>query len=404
MDVKVIRTETEYEIALAEIENLMDEDPESDSPDGERLGLLTLVVREYESEHYQIESPDPIEAIEFRMEQENLAPRDLIPYLGSRSKVSEVLARKRPLTLAMIRALSSGLGIPAKVLIGQTDCSSSEIDIDWSRFPFREMRKRGWFSEGVSKDAKKESLLREFFEQAGHSAPASLVLCRASCIRTGREMDSYALAAWTARVASQARRRSPRSHYQPQSINAASLRELVQLSVFDDAPNRARQFLADLGIVMVVERHLPGTYLDGATIITKGTYPIVGLTLRYDRIDNFWFTLMHELAHVALHIDSDTAYFFDNLDVDSASGLDSQENEADELARDLLIPGNAWNGSLASQSPSPKTARLLAGELGIHPAIVAGRMCYEFNEYRRFSKLVGSGEVRRHFPEVKWKT
>jgi HTH-type transcriptional regulator / antitoxin HigA len=74
------------------------------------------------------------------------------------------------------------------------------------------------------------------------------------------------------------------------------------------------------------------------------------------------------------------------------------------LARDLLIPGNAWNGSLASQSPSPKTARLLAGELGIHPAIVAGRMCYEFNEYRRFSKLVGSGEVRRHFPEVKWKT
>ncbi len=94
-------------------------DAEPGSADEEALELWGLLIREYEKEHYPIELPDPIDAILFRMEQAGLKPKDLIPYIGSQSKVSEVLNRKRRLSLTMIRALQQGLGIPAEVLLQQ---------------------------------------------------------------------------------------------------------------------------------------------------------------------------------------------------------------------------------------------------------------------------------------------
>jgi HTH-type transcriptional regulator/antitoxin HigA len=115
--VKVIKTDAEHQDALTEIRRLMALDPDPNTPDGDKLELLALLVEEYESKRYPFELPDPIDAILFRMEQQGLRQRDLVPYFGSRSKVSEVLHRKRPLTLAMIRCLHAGLGLPAHVLI-----------------------------------------------------------------------------------------------------------------------------------------------------------------------------------------------------------------------------------------------------------------------------------------------
>jgi HTH-type transcriptional regulator/antitoxin HigA len=115
MDMKIIKNEAEYEAALTRIEGLMDADP--DSPEKEELELLALLVEKYEGEHYPIDLPDPIEAIKFRMAQEGLKPKDMVAYLGSQSKVSEVLNYKRPLSLTMMRALNQGLGIPAEVLL-----------------------------------------------------------------------------------------------------------------------------------------------------------------------------------------------------------------------------------------------------------------------------------------------
>ena len=89
---KVIKNETEYRENLIALENLLDSDPSSGTPENEELELLTLLVQDYESKRYQFVPPDPVEAIRFRMEQQNLTPRDLIPYIGSRSKVSEVLS------------------------------------------------------------------------------------------------------------------------------------------------------------------------------------------------------------------------------------------------------------------------------------------------------------------------
>lgn len=116
---RIIKNEKEYNRCLKEIEALIDIDPKPGTPGADRLELLTLVVSKYEERKYPLPSPDPIEAINFRMEQQGLKSKDLIPYIGSRSKVSEVLNRKRPLSLKMIRALNKGLGIPAEVLLNE---------------------------------------------------------------------------------------------------------------------------------------------------------------------------------------------------------------------------------------------------------------------------------------------
>ena len=115
MDIRPIRTEADYQAALAEIERLFG--TALNTPEGDRLDVLTTLVEAYEDLHYRIPAPDPVEAIKYYMESRGLSRGDLEPYLGSRAGVSEVLSRKRPLSLSMIRRLHTGLGIPADVLI-----------------------------------------------------------------------------------------------------------------------------------------------------------------------------------------------------------------------------------------------------------------------------------------------
>jgi HTH-type transcriptional regulator/antitoxin HigA len=115
MDICPIRTLSDYETALAEIDRLFDAAP--NTPDGDRLDVLATLVEAYEQQHYQIPAPDPIEAIKYHMESRALTRRDLEPYLGSRARVAEVLNRKRQLSLDMIRRLHLGLGIPADILV-----------------------------------------------------------------------------------------------------------------------------------------------------------------------------------------------------------------------------------------------------------------------------------------------
>ena len=126
---------------------------------------------------------------------------------------------------------------------------------------------------------------------------------------------------------------------------------------------------------------------------------MIGLTLRYDRIDNFWFTLLHELAHVGLHLDNDRGdWFVDDLTLPNPEGgEDPAETEADERARDALIPPEAWEASPVRVKPSAVSVINLALTLGIHPAIVAGRVRHERGNYRLLSQFVGTGEVRRQF-------
>jgi len=115
MEIRPIKSETDYEATLKEIEGLMSAEP--DSPQGDRLDVLVTLVEAYEREQYPIGFPDPVEAIKFRMEQQGLSVEDLVPVIGRKNRVYEVLARKRPLTLRMIEGLHERFSIPAESLL-----------------------------------------------------------------------------------------------------------------------------------------------------------------------------------------------------------------------------------------------------------------------------------------------
>ena len=115
MQIKPIKTEKDYNNALKEIERLFDSKP--GTAEGDHLEVLSILVEAYEDEHYPIPAPDRVEAINYFMESRGLTRIDIEPYIGSRARVSEILNRKRPLTLTMIQRLHTGLGIPAEILV-----------------------------------------------------------------------------------------------------------------------------------------------------------------------------------------------------------------------------------------------------------------------------------------------
>ena len=142
MNLKPILTDEDYEAALARVWEIFDAEP--GTPEGEELDTLVDLVEEYEDRHFPMGYPDPVEAIKFRMEQAGLKQRDLIPFIGSRAKVSEVLSGKRDLTMKMARALHEHLGIPADVLLQKPGGTFENMsgDVQWSRFPLKEMARR----------------------------------------------------------------------------------------------------------------------------------------------------------------------------------------------------------------------------------------------------------------------
>ena len=120
MEVRAIRSETAYKKMLAQVSALVDLDPDPNSPEGERLEVLSTLVEAYERDHYPMAPPDPIDAIRFHMDQTGMTVADLVPYVGSRSRVYEVLNGTRSLSMTMIRRLLT-LGIPASSLVGQPE-------------------------------------------------------------------------------------------------------------------------------------------------------------------------------------------------------------------------------------------------------------------------------------------
>jgi HTH-type transcriptional regulator/antitoxin HigA len=127
VDIRLIKTDDDYEAALKEIERLMEAEVEPNTPDGDLLDVLSTLVEAYEDENYPIPLPDPIEAIKYYMESRGLSRSDLEPFIGSRARVSEILNRKRTLSLNMIRKLSAGLGIPTEILIQPYSLEENQI-------------------------------------------------------------------------------------------------------------------------------------------------------------------------------------------------------------------------------------------------------------------------------------
>ena len=394
--IRPIRSEEDYKAACARILELMD--AEADTPEGDELDVLADLVEHYEDKHYLIGMPSVISAIEFRMDQAGLTRRDLIPFIGSRQKVSEILTGKRDITMSMARALHKHLGIPADVLLQEPGAAfdSTFEEIDPRRFPLKEMAKRGWIPQLPDLLDRAEEMINAMLEKAGGPQAAAFPLYRKNGHRRiNAKTDPYALKAWCWRVLGLANQSPPEAGYRPGTVTERFMREVAQLSVYEDGPRRAQERLAAHGIALVTERHLPRTHLDGAALCFWNGRPVIGLTLRYDRIDNFWFSLMHELAHVGRHLDCDeNDLFIDDL---SLTGEDPLEEEADRVARDALIPPRLWESSLVRERATILAVYDFAREAGVHPAVIAGRVRHERGNYRLLSQLVGSGKVRSQF-------
>jgi HTH-type transcriptional regulator/antitoxin HigA len=394
-----IRTEADHKVALARIDALME--AEAGTPEADELTVLAELVESYEAKHFPIERPTPLEAIRFRMEQAGLEPRDLEPYIGSRGKVSEVLSGKQPLTLAMIRALHQHLGIPAEVLVAEpiSESGAESASLDWVRFPINEMVKRGWLHAMASTKGRAEEIIRELIDKAGGMSAIPMPLCRRNdAMRQNAKTDTYALLAWCLKVLAAARDQKLSGSYQSGSITLEALADLAKLSAHDDGPKRAKEALSSWGVHLICLSHLPKTYLDGAALRSAdGKSPIVALTLRYDRIDNFWFSLMHELAHVGRHFNSEMEAFVDDFSLRDAPSRkeDVREDEADAWAEEALISGEDWQTSGLRSRPSYSTIIAFSQRIGVHPAIIAGRIRHETRNFRAFAPLLGTGEVRK---------
>jgi HTH-type transcriptional regulator / antitoxin HigA len=400
---KVIKTREEHEQALAEAERLVALDPEDGTSEAERLELLALLIEDFEKRTFSFPAVDPIEFIEFRMEEQGLRQKDLVQILGSRSRVSEVLGRKRPLTVQMIRSLSTDLGIPADLLIGKkrddVRSSATSTDLDWTKFPYAEMDRRGWFASVQKRAKSAEDALRAFLAEVMPTRAAQVMYRRRF---KGEELDDrayYSTLAWTARVLMRAKTvRLPKGSFEANRITVETLRDLARLSWFRDGPKLALEFLANLGIATVVEPRLPNAVLDGAALLSEQRVPVIGLTLRIDRVDNFWFTLLHECAHVWKHLESPDEAFIDRLD--GSEGGSIKEREANRVARDAFISRATWERSEARKAPTRENIQQLADSLHIHPAIVVGRLQYETGSYEIFRDLLGQSTVRKHFADV----
>jgi HTH-type transcriptional regulator/antitoxin HigA len=190
--------------------------------------------------------------------------------------------------------------------------------------------------------------------------------------------------------------------FQRSRIDEELLRYVARLSWMPDGPRSAIRFLENCGIVVVIEPHLPATHLDGAAMLSSHGTPVIGLTLREDRLDNFWFTLMHELVHAWLHLDAKGYRAIVDERIEQAEEDERIEVEANAKAAEILIPRASWKRSQAYLWPTSKSIREFASRLQIHPAIVAGRIRNERKDFSLFSKLVGYHQVRVHFPETRW--
>lgn len=271
-------------------------------------------------------------------------------------------------------------------------------ELEWSRFPIREMYKRQWF-EGFdgSLDAALEEANNLVLDYLSRVIVKPAIALHRKRVRTGSLLDEYALLAWECRILSLASKVNIRGSYKASTIDDQWISGLSLISEKPDGPLHAKEYLEKAGIALVVEPHLTGTHLDGAALLSSRG-PVIGLTLRYDRLDNFWFVLFHELFHVIKHLRRRRLVrIFDDLDSESTDKL---EHEADSLAREALISQNIWDRALARYVRSSESVIEKAKELHISPAIVAGRIRYEANNYIILNDLTGQGEVRKHFPEA----
>jgi HTH-type transcriptional regulator/antitoxin HigA len=326
----------------------------------------------------------------------NLTQSELAANLGLKMQQIQKYEAERysSASLKTLIRIASGLNISISGDVQIKPIEAPEI-LDVKNYPFKQMFQRNWFGNyvGSLNEAIKDSgdLIANFFEAAG--IPDFKYSLTKKLVRSGSILNEFALNAWYARVLLKAKEQRLTTPFDKALLDAAWLKNLAELSKDSTNLKQVTLYLKNSGIRFVIEPQLDGTFLDGAALLMDNINPVIALTLRYDRLDNFWFVLFHEIAHIILHLSGDLNAIFDDLDVK----IDGIEKEADELALNSLISNEIWRKSLVRFRPSEKAIINQAEILNIHPALVAGRIRRETGLYHQFTELIGANMVRKQF-------
>ena len=340
----------------------------------------------------------PGEYIKDELEARGWTQSDLAEILGrSRPKINELINGKRAITIQTAKELAAAFGTSAQVWLNlETQWQlwrdrSTEDAVDrraklYALAPIKDLEKRGWIASSKNVDVVEQQVL-DFFEiKSLDESPAWLK--SAARQSTPYIAPNPAQAAWLYRV----RQLAPAIH--AEAFNSARLPgfiegELQPLMANVEDVRAVPLRLAQVGIRFVLLQHLPRTKIDGATIWLTPDQPVIAVSTRYDRIDHFWFTLMHEIGHVKAGDGKERNWLLDN-DLASSEGSPGEkppfEVEADRFASEQLISSEDFEDFVNRVGPYYSDERVIgfARRLKIHPGIVAGRIHHRTGNFQQF--------------------
>ena len=312
--------------------------------------------------------------------------------------------------------IADALGIDTSICVltnfaGEPGTSPETIgqkseEMDWAKFPIQEVYNRGWITK--SEHQTEKETFRNWFHNA--IGPYGTVHFHRRKISDDANTNREAVLTWEARVRQLAESELANSTISDFELNERWLQDLVRLTNRDNGPALAKEALRQQGILLVFEKQLSSTDLDGAAMLSHEGVPIIALTLRCDRLDYFWFTLFHELGHVYLHLYSNSNFHFFDQRISQDNEETSQPNQfrgdelevqANKFALEKLIDSTAWDTCLSRFSATEQSVVADANRLGIHPSIIAGRIRNERGDYSILSGLVGRGILHNLFGDLR---
>lgn len=340
----------------------------------------------------------PGEFIKDELDVRGWTQGDLADILGrTEPKISELINGKRSITPQTAKELAAAFGTSAHVWLNlettfqlwkdQTEQTAVERRAHlYAYAPVKDMAKRGWIEKSSNLDTQEQWVL-DFFgiKNLTDTPDLSGVAARTSTI--GIDLSSAQIA-WLVRVR-QLARMVDAEPYRPSQLSSL-LDELKNLMGNAEDVRRVPACLAKAGIRFVLNEHLPRTKIDGATMWLDAERPVIAMSTRYDRIDAFWFTLMHEIGHIRQRDGFESNGLLD-IDMIAGPGLDNlarelREADADAFATDHLVSRSDLNEFIARMRPyySARDIRGFAMRLGVHPGIVVGQLHHSENNWDRF--------------------
>lgn len=395
LDIRPIKDAADHGWAMEQIDGLMQADDLTDEQ-VRLLEVLAILVEKYESDQFPMKLPTPVDAIEFRVDQLGINRSQLADMIGfPKSRVSEVLNGRRSLSLEMMRALHEKLKIPADVLLGKSEARLPDAcpDVDWRNFPIAEMFSLGWLGavKPVADDF--EKCIRKLMSAAMVPTPQFAgVKFRGA---ENKEPNPFAVNAWLMKARAEAIRHETTVSFDVQSVGNDFRREMAKLSLYSDGPRRAFEKLGAVGVTAVYVPCLKKTHIDGACFSLPSGKPAIALSLRHHRLDNFWFTLLHECVHVERHLLDEGLIIDETEGQTGAFGNDpAMEDEANTLARGALVPGDILEElGRAAGNISKVGIQAFARRADVHEAVIAGQVRLITGKYTHFAGMVGQGDV-----------